>query len=121
MAIQNKSNRNKFKIDDVSQFSSNDEVALAAVGRYGKYNGDTYTLTIIKDVVFINTWGGTEKKIKTIPGKEIVITLPLESKIDLPAHYDFKFTDDAGTHTVTADETSITVKGITSFNFIYKQ
>jgi len=95
MAIQN-----KIQIDDVSQFSSNDEVALATVGRYGKYQGHGYRITIIKDVVFIHTWESCS--------------------VELPSHYPFKYKDDAGEHTVEQETKTIEVKGITSFNFIYR-
>lgn len=92
--------RNKLHIDDVSQFSNNDEVALAVVGRYGKYQDHTYNLTIIKDIVFVHSWA--------------------DCIVELPAHYDFKFTDAAGEHIVNESTNTIEVKGITSFSFVYK-
>lgn len=93
--------QNKIQINDVSQFSDINEVTLATVGRFGKYQDRTYRITIIKDVVFIHTWGETQT-------------------IELLSHYPFKYVDGDGEHTVDENEKSITVKGITNLTFVYK-
>lgn len=92
--------QNKLNINDISQFSDINEVTLATVGRYGKYQDRTYRITIIKDVVFIHTWG--------------------DSEIELLSHYPFKYTDDNGDHVIDENAKTISVKGITSLSYVYR-
>lgn len=95
MALQN-----KIHINDVSQFSDINEVTLATVGRWGKYQDRTYRITIIKDVVFVHTWGDCD--------------------VELLAHYPFSYKDNLGEHTVDQDANQISVVGTTTFSYVYR-
>lgn len=91
---------NAIKLDDISQFSSNDEIALALVGKYSKSYANNYQLSIIKNVCFINTTG--------------------DCTIEVPNHYTFKFADDLGAHVINESTNTLTIKGITSLFFHIK-
>lgn len=88
---------NAAKINDISQFSSNDEIALALVGKYSKVYDTNYQMSIIKNVCFITTTDSCS--------------------IDIPDHYTFKYQDESGTHLVDRNTTSITISGISSLFF----
>lgn len=88
---------NKVKLDDVSQFSSNDEVALALVGKYGKLYDTNYRLSIIKNVCIINTTG--------------------DCVIDIPNHKAFAYEDEDGRHIQSADNNKLVVLGISTIIF----
>ena len=91
---------NKVKLDDISQFSDENEVALALVGKYGKQYSTNYQMSIIKNVCFITTTDSCS--------------------IDIPDHYAFKYQDENGTHFVDRNTTSITVSGVSSLFFHLK-
>lgn len=91
---------NKVKLNDISQFSDENEVTLALVGKYGKQYSTNYQMSIIKNVCFITT---TDSCL-----------------IDIPDHYKFKYQDESGTHIVDEDTTSITISGISSLFFHIK-
>lgn len=88
---------NTVKFDDVSQFSSNDEVALALVGKYAKQYTSNYQLSIIKNVCIINTTG--------------------DCVIDIPNHKAFAFEDEDGRHIQSADNNKLAVQGIATVIF----
>lgn len=88
---------NKVKLDDVSQFSSNDEIALALVGKYAKQYAANYQLSIIKNVCIINTTA--------------------DCVIDIPNHKAFAFVDEAGRHIQAADNNKLAVQGIATIVF----
>lgn len=93
----------QYEINDITQFSSNDEVCLATVGKYAKYQTNSYRLDMIKDICFIHTF---------IPA--------FEQTIELQDHYPFAYDDDNGHHEISENETRMTVTGITSISFIVK-
>lgn len=88
---------NAAKINDISQFSSNDEIALALVGKYSKVYDTNYQMSIIKNVCFITTTDSCS--------------------IDIPDHYTFKYQDESGTHLVDKNTTNITISGVSSLFF----
>ena len=88
-------------INDVTMFSTLQEVADAAQGKYAKNYQKSYQLTIVKNVCFINTVESC-----TIDG--------------LPDHYKFKYTDDSGDHIVEPGNNSIFVNGVASLFFPIK-
>lgn len=88
---------NKVKLDDVSQFSSNDEIALALVGKYAKQYAANYQLSIIKNVCIINTTA--------------------DCVIDIPNHKAFAFVDEDGRHIQAADNNKLAVQGIATIVF----
>lgn len=92
--------QNKIHINDVSQFSNAEELALANIGRWGKYQDRNYRITIMKDVVFVNTWGDCD--------------------IELLAHMPFRFTDNDGEHIVDENANQISVKGVSTFTYVYR-
>ena len=93
----NMSTLNKVKLDDVSQFSSNDEVCLALVGKYAKQYTANYQLSIIKNVCIINT---TDDCI-----------------IDIPNHRAFAFEDESGRHIQSSDDNKLAVQGVATVIF----
>lgn len=88
---------NKVKLDDISQFSDENEVTLALVGKYGKVYDTNYQMSIIKNVCFITTTDSCS--------------------IDIPDHYTFKYQDELGTHLVDKNTTNITISGVSSLFF----
>lgn len=88
---------NKVKLDDISQFSSNDEIALALVGKYCKSYATNYQLSIIKNVCIINTTG--------------------DCVIDIPNHKAFAFEDETGRRIQSADNNKLAVQGIATIIF----
>ena len=88
---------NAGKIDDISQFSSNDEIALALVGKYSKMYSTNYQLSIIKNVCIINTTA--------------------DCVIDIPNHKAFAFEDEDGRHIQQADNNKLAVQGIATVIF----
>lgn len=88
---------NAVKIDDISQFSSNDEIALALVGKYSKMYSTNYQLSIIKNVCIINTTS--------------------DCIIDIPNHKAFAFEDEDGRHIQSADNNQLAVQGIATVIF----
>ena len=88
---------NAVKIDDISQFSSNDEIALALVGKYSKMYSTNYQLSIIKNVCIINTTG--------------------DCIIDIPNHKAFAFEDETGRRIQSADNNKLAVQGIATVIF----
>ena len=93
----------QYEVNDISQFSSNDEVCLATVGKYAKYQTSTYRLDIVKDICFIHTF------------KDAYL-----QTIEIPDHYPFSFTDDNGTHMMNENQNNLTVTGIATISFIVK-
>ena len=91
---------NAVKIDDISQFSSNDEIALALVGKYSKLYATNYQMSIVKNVCFITTTDSCS--------------------IDIPDHYKFKYQDESGTHLVDENTNTLTISGMTSLFFHVK-
>lgn len=91
---------NTVKLDDVSQFSSNDEVALALVGKYAKQYTSNYKLSIIKNVCIINTLA--------------------DCTIELPDHYSFAYEDEDGRHICSENENTLSVFGISTITFHVK-
>lgn len=91
---------NTVKLDDVSQFSSNDEVALALVGKYAKQYTSNYQLSIIKNVCIINT--------------------NADCVIDIPNHKAFAYEDEDGRHIQSADNNQLVVLGIATIVFHIK-
>lgn len=88
-------------INDVTMFSSLQEVADAAAGKYSKDYQKSYKLTIIKNVCFVNTV------------EDCTIN-------NLPDHYAFKFYDDTGWHNINEGAKTVTVKGVSCFFFVIK-
>lgn len=91
---------NSININEVSQFSNIEDVSQAITGRWAKYQDRSFRITMIKDVVIINTWGNCS--------------------IELFSHYPFKYTDDNGEHTVDEDTKSIDIVGIATFSYVYR-
>lgn len=91
---------NKIKLNDISQFSDDNEVCLALVGKYAKDYQANYQLSIIKNVCFINTQD--------------------DCTINIPNHYTFKFNDEAGPQTIDESQNTITVHGIANIFFHLK-
>lgn len=94
--------RSIFEVNQVSQFSTDDEVCLALVGKYAKKKESYYSINLIQDIIHVHTF--TDKEIE----------------IELPSHYTFKYEDEQGSHIVDKETNKITVKGITSFTCVYK-
>lgn len=88
---------NAAKLNDISQFSSNDEIALALVGKYSKVYDTHYQLSIIKNVCFINTTA--------------------DCTIEIPNHRVFAYTDEGGRHVQAADNNKLAVQGIATIIF----
>lgn len=88
---------NAVKIDDISQFSSSDEIALALVGKYSKSYANNYQLSIIKNVCIINTTG--------------------DCIIDIPNHKAFAYEDETGRRIQSADNNKLAVQGIATIIF----
>lgn len=88
---------NAAKLNDISQFSSNDEIALALVGKYSKVYDTHYQLSIIKNVCFINTTA--------------------DCTIEIPNHRVFAYTDEGGRHVQAADNNKLAVHGIATIIF----
>lgn len=93
----------QYDVNQISQFSTNDEVCLATVGKYAKHQTFEYRLDIIKDVCMIHTF---------IDG--------LEQTIEIPDHFAFRYIDDNGNHIVNENDKYITVTGISTISFITK-
>jgi hypothetical protein len=91
---------NKVTINDISQFSSNDEIVLALAGKYGKQYATNYQMSIVKNVCFITTTDSCS--------------------IDIPDHYKFKYQDESGTHLVDENTNTLTISGMTSLFFHVK-
>lgn len=90
----------KVTLNDISQFSDENEVCLALVGKYGKHYSTNYQMSIIKNVCFITTTDSCT--------------------IDIPDHYTFKYQDESGTHLVDKNTNSITISGVSSLFFHIK-
>lgn len=88
---------NRVHTNDITQFSDLNEVVVAITGKYLKMKDRTFCITIRGVTCFIHTWG--------------------DSKIEIPNHYRFKFTDDNGEHLVEEEITNIEVKGVSNFFF----
>ena len=88
-------------INDVTMFSTLQEVADAAAGKYSKDYQKSYKLTLIKNVCFVNTVESCTIK-------------------DLPDHYAFKYYDDSGWHNVNEGAKSVTVNDVSCFFFVIK-
>lgn len=91
---------NKITTDVVTQFSTNEQVCLALIGKYGKLYTREYKMTLVKNLCFVNTLSDCE--------------------MQLPDHYAFSYTDDTGRHVVDETVNTISVKGICSFFFTIK-
>jgi len=91
---------NKITTDVVTQFSTNEQVCLSLVGKYGKQFESAYKMTIIKSICFVNTLS--------------------DCSIQIPDHYAFSYSDTAGSHFVDESTNTINVKGVTSFFFTIK-
>lgn len=88
---------NQTETNDITQFSSLEEVCVAMVGKYLKQKTHNYCLTIRGVMCFIHTWGDCD--------------------IQIPNHFKFKFNDDAGEHVVSENTNNITVSGVSNFFF----
>lgn len=88
---------NKVKLDDITQFSDDNEVCLALVGKYAKQYTSDYQLSIIKNVCFINTTA--------------------DCTIEIPNHRVFAYTDEGGRHVQAADNNKLAVQGIATIIF----
>lgn len=90
-----------YEVNDISQFSDNNEVCLSLIGKYAKYKGHGYRITIIKDICFVHVF--VNDKVK----------------IEIPQHEPFVYLD-KNKNWVTIDEKTnvIEVTGINSFNFV---
>lgn len=88
---------NTIKLNDISQFSDDNEVCLALVGKYAKDYKANYQLSIIKNVCIINTTA--------------------DCVIDIPNHKAFAFEDEDGRHIQPADNNKLAVQGIATVIF----
>lgn len=88
---------NTIKLNDISQFSDDNEVCLALVGKYAKDYKTNYQLSIIKNVCIINTTD--------------------DCVIDIPNHKAFAFEDEDGRHIQSADNNKLAVQGIATVIF----
>ena len=88
-------------INDVTIFSSLQEVADAAQGKYAKDYQKSYKLTVVKNVCFVNTI------------EDCTIN-------NLPDHYAFKFYDDTGWHDINEGAKTVTITGVSCFFFVIK-
>ena len=88
---------NTIKLNDISQFSDDNEVCLALVGKYAKDYQTNYQLSIIKNVCIINTTD--------------------DCVIDIPNHKAFAFEDEDGRHIQSADNNKLAVQGIATVIF----
>lgn len=88
---------NRIHTNDITQFSTLEEVNVALVGKYLKYKDHNYCINLRGNLCFIHAWNDCE--------------------VEVPKHYPFKYTDDDGEHVVNGDTTKFTVKGISQFFF----
>jgi hypothetical protein len=88
---------NRIHTNDITQFSTLEEVNVALIGKYLKYKDHNYCINLRGNMCFIHAWDDCE--------------------VEVPKHYPFKYTDDDGEHLVDGDTTKFTVKGISQFFF----
>lgn len=88
---------NQTETNDISQFSTHEELCVALVGKYLKNKSRNYCLTLRGCMCFIHTWGDCE--------------------VQIPNHFTFKFTDDDGEHTINENTNKITIKGCSQIFF----
>ena len=91
---------NGIETNDITQFSDLREIALALIGKYLKYKSNNYCISLRGNMCFIHAWG--------------------DCIIDLPDHYDFRFTDAKGEHLIKKGENQIAVTGYCQAFFTIK-